>query len=61
MNGIAYDRKIVSEEIGRKGAVGADAADLAGGDKYRIGFGLRHEALDRFGVAQIKFVRAGLQ
>ena len=61
MNGIARDRKIVGEEIGRKGAVGADAADLAGGDKYRIGLGLRHEALDRFGVAQIKFVRAGLQ
>ena len=55
MNGIAGDRKIVGEKICRKGAVGADAADLAGGDKYRIGFGVRHEALDRFGVPQIKF------
>ena len=34
----------------------ADAAYLAGGDKYRIGFGLRHEVLDRFGVPQIKLV-----
>jgi len=50
MNGIAGNRKIVGEEIGGESAVGADAADLAGGDKYRIGFDLRHETIDRFRV-----------
>ena len=45
---IERDREVVGEKVGRKSAVGMNAADLSGGDKDCFGFGLRHEALDRF-------------
>ena len=48
----------VRKSAGKVG-VGADAADLAGGDEYRVGLGLRHEAVDRFRVPQIEVAARG--
>ena len=42
-----------------KVAVGADAADFAGGDEDRVGLGLRHEAVDRVRLPQIEIAARG--
>ena len=56
---VERDRDIVGDEFGRKRAVGADAADLAGGDEDRVGLCLRHEAVDFVGAPQVKIVPRG--
>ena len=58
-NGIKRDRQIVGDEVGGEGAVGADAADLAGGDKNRVRLGLCHEAVDGVGASQIEIAAVG--
>ncbi len=58
-NSIQPDREIVGDEIGGESAVGADAADLAGGDKDRIRLGLRHETVDLVGAPQIEIAARG--
>ena len=58
-NGIERDREIVGDEIGRKRAVGADAADFSGGDEDRIGLRLRHEAIDLVRLPQVEIAARG--
>ena len=58
-NGVERDGEIVGEKIGRKRAVGADAADFAGGDEDRVGLRLRHEAVDRVRLPQVEIAPRG--
>ncbi len=50
-DGVERNRQIVGEEIGRRGAVGMNAADFARGDENRVRPRPCHEAIDRIGIA----------